>query len=49
MSPENTVLRRDKNDLRLDEIVHWACATRGILYRIVKGLGLDGEAMRMTD
>lgn len=44
MSPEATVVRRDTNHFRSDEIVHWACATREVLYRIVEGLDLDNEA-----
>lgn len=48
MSPENNVLRRDINVLRSDDIVHWACATREILYRIAEGLDLDSEAPALT-
>lgn len=40
MVTEKTVLRRNTNDLRSDEIVHWACATREILHRVVEGLDL---------
>lgn len=44
MTIEKTVLQRDTNDLRSADIVHWACATREILYRIVEGLDLEDEA-----
>lgn len=29
---------RDVNDVRSDDIVHWACATREILARVTEGL-----------
>eukprot|EP00752_Nemacystus_decipiens_P006248 g5635.t1 len=44
MTTEKTALQRDTNKLRSDEIVHWACATREILRRVVEGLDLDDDA-----
>lgn len=43
MTPEKTALQRDTNYLRSDDVLHWACATREILYRIVEGLPLENE------
>eukprot|EP00903_Cladosiphon_okamuranus_P007790 g7539.t1 len=40
---EKTVLKRDTNYIRSEEILHWACATREILYRVVEGLDLDED------
>ena len=39
-----TVLERDTNNLRSEEILHWACATREILHRVVEGLDLNDDA-----
>lgn len=44
-APEMAVIKRDTNHVRATTILHWACATREVLYRIVEGLDLlDGEA-----
>eukprot|EP00903_Cladosiphon_okamuranus_P007792 g7541.t1 len=40
---EEAVLSRNTNYIRSDKIVHWACATREILYRVVEGLDLDED------
>lgn len=32
---------RDHNEDRSDIITHWACATRDILFRILRGLDLE--------
>ena len=44
MTTERTVLKRDTNYLRSDEILHWACATREILHRVAEGLPLADDA-----
>lgn len=37
---------RDINDVKTDTIMHWSCATREILARLVDGLDLKtGEAL----
>lgn len=41
MAAAKTVLNRDLNDYRSGTIVHWACATREILFRVANGLDLD--------
>ncbi|CBJ32491.1 glycosyltransferase [Ectocarpus siliculosus] len=46
MAAAKTVLRRDINNYRSDDIEHWACATREVLFRIVEGLDLEGGGER---
>ncbi|CAN0164374.1 unnamed protein product [Scytosiphon promiscuus] len=41
LAAANTVLHRDLNEYRSDAIVHWACATREVLFRVANGLDLE--------
>ncbi|CAM9190329.1 unnamed protein product [Pylaiella littoralis] len=38
---ETRLADRDTNDCRSYDVIHWACATREILYRVVNGLDLE--------
>ncbi|CAM9979334.1 unnamed protein product [Ectocarpus sp. 6 AP-2014] len=46
MAAAKTVLHRDVNNYRSDDIEHWACATREVLFRVVEGLDLEGGGER---